>query len=165
MPAKPSGTVAQTGTVSSVDEENPLQIKRTRYPLCQTGPSLDTVYGVQAVCVSANLLLIPAKLNYRKAAIAERGLLAPRVKPGFRQPRDRKAKNQCGRFRRQQRIARCCAGSYRHVLILLVHIDGRTRPNVFPQIFSSFPQNSITERQSSAHRLVEIPPYVTLRRL
>jgi hypothetical protein len=64
-------------------------------------------------------LLIPAKLNYRKAAIAERGLLAPRVKPGFR---------QCGRFRRQQRIARCCAGSYRHVLILFVHIDrGRGR--------------------------------------
>jgi hypothetical protein len=55
VPAKHDGTVAQTGTVSSVDEENPLQIKRTRYPLCQTGPSLDTVYGAQAVCVSANL--------------------------------------------------------------------------------------------------------------
>jgi hypothetical protein len=53
VPAKHDGTVAQTGTVSSVDEENPLQIKRTRY-LCQTGPSLDTVYGAQAVCVSAN---------------------------------------------------------------------------------------------------------------
>jgi hypothetical protein len=25
------------------------------YPLCQAGPSLDTVYGAQAVCVSANL--------------------------------------------------------------------------------------------------------------
>jgi hypothetical protein len=34
---------------------------------------------------------------------------------------------------------------YRHVLIPLVHIDGRTMPNVFPQIFSSFPQNSTTE--------------------
>jgi hypothetical protein len=75
VPAKHDGTVAQTGTVSSVDEEKPIAIKRTRYPLCQTVPSLDTVYGAQAVCVSANLLLIPAKFNYRKAAIAERGRL------------------------------------------------------------------------------------------
>jgi hypothetical protein len=49
-----------------------LQIKRTRHPLCQTVPSLDTAYGTQAICVSANLWFIPAKLNYRKAAIAER---------------------------------------------------------------------------------------------
>jgi hypothetical protein len=33
--------------------KNPLQIKRTRYPLCQTGPSLDTVYGAQPVSPNA----------------------------------------------------------------------------------------------------------------
>jgi hypothetical protein len=43
VPAKHDGTVAQTGTVSSVDEEKPIAIKRTRYPLCQIVPSLDTV--------------------------------------------------------------------------------------------------------------------------
>ena len=52
-PAKHDGTVAQTGTVSPSTRKNPLQIKRTRYPLCQTGPSLDTVYGAQPVSPNA----------------------------------------------------------------------------------------------------------------
>jgi hypothetical protein len=42
VPAKPSGTVAQTGTVSSVDEEKPFPINRMRSRPSQTVPSLDT---------------------------------------------------------------------------------------------------------------------------
>ena len=87
------------------------------------------------------------KTQLPKGSHRRAGMACPRVKPGFR---------QCGRFRRQQRIARFCAGSYRHVLILFVHIDGRTRPFVFPQIVSSLPQNSTTEgslgnRSSGVH--------------
>jgi hypothetical protein len=42
VPAKPSGTVAQTGTVSSVDQEKPFPINRMRSRPCQTVPSLET---------------------------------------------------------------------------------------------------------------------------
>jgi hypothetical protein len=42
VPAKPSGTVAQTGTVSSADEEKPFPINRMCARPCQTVPSLDT---------------------------------------------------------------------------------------------------------------------------
>jgi hypothetical protein len=38
----PRQTVAQDGTVSSVDEQKPFTIKRPRYRPCQSAPSLDT---------------------------------------------------------------------------------------------------------------------------
>jgi hypothetical protein len=97
----------------SSTRKNPLQSSARAVRCAKLGTSS---LGFRKSLAHSRKTQLP-KGSHRRA-----GLLAPSGKTGLSPTARGKAKNHCGRFRRQQRIARCCAGRYRHVLILFVHI-------------------------------------------
>ena len=77
--------------------------------------------------------------------------------------RQSRAFANAGRFRRQQRIACCGAGSYRHVLILFVHIDrGRGRMCFCKSLAhcrkTQLPKAAWTTAARGAHPASKSPP-------
>jgi hypothetical protein len=120
VPAKHDGTVAQTGTVSSVDEEKTHCKSSARAIRCaKRGHRLTQ-------CTGHRPFVFPQIFSsFPQNSITER---QPSQSGDCLPLRQSRAFANAGRFRRQQRIACCGAGSYRHVLILFVHIDrGRGR--------------------------------------